>query len=272
MKRNGLQYNLLVILLIIQLGGYSVSKAQTPSDSPPRQLHTVQKESLKTDSTREEFIKPSVKQYLSRLKQITNNRNNLLYLGTGLSLVLFFRSHDQSLSDALEDNNYNEFELKAPDKLGGLVMMSGLSFMTYFTGRLLNHPNLANTGLYMIEAYFTTQAVTLLGKVTFQRERPNGENKLSFPSGHTSGMFSIASVLDRRYGFKIGLPAYLMAGFVGFSRVKLKKHYPTDVIAGATVGIIIGRSFVPDKNKNRGLNLLPLFNNRTMGLSMQVRF
>ena len=69
------------------------------------------------------------------------------------------------------------------------------------------------------------------------KQRPNMENGNSFPSAHTSITFQGASFLQRRYGWKNGWPAYLLAGFTGYTRINADKHDVFDVIAGAVIGI-----------------------------------
>jgi len=61
----------------------------------------------------------------------------------------------------------------------------------------------------------------------------------SFPSGHTAAAFACAIVLLLR-DVRIGLPAFLYAFIMGFSRIYLFDHYCTDVIAGVFVGMIYG--------------------------------
>lgn len=77
---------------------------------------------------------------------------------------------------------------------------------------------------------------TLLLKQTVDEERPTGGDQ-SFPSGHASISFSSAEFIRKRYGWDFGLPAYLAASFVGFSRVESEQHYFHDVLAGAAIGI-----------------------------------
>jgi membrane-associated phospholipid phosphatase len=60
----------------------------------------------------------------------------------------------------------------------------------------------------------------------------------SFPSGHTTLAFATATTIALEYKkWYITVPAYLWAGSVGYSRMYLGKHYPTDVLAGAAIGI-----------------------------------
>lgn len=76
-------------------------------------------------------------------------------------------------------------------------------------------------------------------KFLIEAERPNGKCTNSFPSGHTSAAFSGAAYLHHRYGLEYGLPAYLAASYVGYSRVHTNKHWETDVLAGAALAYVV---------------------------------
>jgi membrane-associated phospholipid phosphatase len=73
-------------------------------------------------------------------------------------------------------------------------------------------------------------------KYTIHETRPNGGDH-SFPSNHTSISFASAEFMRKRYGWEYGIPAYVAATFVAYSRVESKQHYMQDVIAGAAIGI-----------------------------------
>ncbi len=93
-----------------------------------------------------------------------------------------------------------------------------------------------------------TYAVSILTKVIVKRERPYerypgyiinrvDESGYSFPSNHTGGAFALATSLSLNYPeWYIIAPAYLWATAVGYSRLQLGVHYPSDVIAGAIIG------------------------------------
>jgi len=79
-------------------------------------------------------------------------------------------------------------------------------------------------------------------KYAINRQRPieeHGRWNSSFPSGHTSFCFTQVVVYSHHYP-KYTLPLYLYATIVGFSRIYLEKHYPTDVLGGAALGISVG--------------------------------
>lgn len=91
--------------------------------------------------------------------------------------------------------------------------------------------------------------VTHLIKIGVNRTRPADRypdeifvntptHNQSFPSGHTSLAFATATTLSMQYKkWYVTVPAYAWASSVAYSRMYLGKHYPTDVLAGAAVGI-----------------------------------
>ena len=67
----------------------------------------------------------------------------------------------------------------------------------------------------------------------------NKPSDYSFPSGHTGVSFAAASALFFSKN-KFGIPALIFAALIGFSRLYLYVHYPTDVLAGMIIGILAG--------------------------------
>jgi undecaprenyl-diphosphatase len=62
----------------------------------------------------------------------------------------------------------------------------------------------------------------------------------SFPSGHTTTAFAAATVIMLCLPRNYGIFGYILAGLIGFSRLYLGVHYPSDVLAGILLGILIG--------------------------------
>lgn len=96
----------------------------------------------------------------------------------------------------------------------------------------------------LLLSFGSTIATTYALKYSVAKERPDGSNNLSFPSGHTSSAFSGASFMAKRFGWDVGVPAYLTASFVGYSRVHAEKHDWIDVTAGAAIAIAFNELWV----------------------------
>jgi membrane-associated phospholipid phosphatase len=90
--------------------------------------------------------------------------------------------------------------------------------------------------------WFWSGATTLtfvgLGKSFGDKARPDGTSTTSYPSGHAAWAFWGASFLDSRYGHQWGLPAYALAAVAAYSRIEADKHYPDDVLAGASIALL----------------------------------
>ncbi len=119
------------------------------------------------------------------------------------------------------------------------------------------------------KSFATTLGVTYALKYTINAERPNGGN-YSFPSGHTSAAFSGASFLQKRYGWEYGVPAYLAASFVGWSRIEADKHYFGDVLAGAAIGV--ASTYLFTDLYSAGIVVRPCVDNNFSGLVLSADF
>ncbi|HBG06663.1 MAG: phosphatase [Geobacteraceae bacterium GWC2_58_44] len=95
------------------------------------------------------------------------------------------------------------------------------------------------------------QALTSVARLGFNEtswgERPNG-HKYGFPSGHVAFAASGASFLQERYGWKYGVPAWLLTGFVAWNRVDNDKHHWRDVIAAGALSYGVAKLFVTPEN------------------------
>lgn len=125
--------------------------------------------------------------------------------------------------------------------VGGAAVQFGGAVATFALGRATKSPRLSIVGADLVRAQIVGTVLTQSIKVSTGRRRPDG-TRFSFPSGHTSSSFATASVLQRHFGWKAGLPAYGLAAFVAGSRLQENKHYMSDVIFGAAVGIVSGRA------------------------------
>lgn len=99
-------------------------------------------------------------------------------------------------------------------------------------------------------------------KHSIKVERPDGSDRFSFPSGHTATAFMTATMLAKEYGFRspwVGIGAYTVASATGLMRMANNKHWLSDVLTGAGIGIVsteLGYYFADLIFKKRGLNAI----------------
>ena len=89
------------------------------------------------------------------------------------------------------------------------------------------------------EAFALNLGLTESLKFITRRVRPNGVGgRSSFPSGHASTAFCAATLIERNAGLWLGISAYALAAATAYSRVESGKHFPSDVLAGAALGMV----------------------------------
>jgi hypothetical protein len=125
------------------------------------------------------------------------------------------------------------------EKAGEGWVQASVALGTYAFGRFSGKPGVTHLGSDFIRAQFLNGLVTTSLKYAVDRTRPNG-GSYSFPSGHTSASFTTAAVLQGHYGWKAGAPAFALASFIGWTRIRDHAHWSSDVISGATIGTIVG--------------------------------
>ena len=199
----------------------------------------------------EQFERPPlVRQIGIDFKNVFTTKENLVTLGVGLGAAWGAGHFDQEIAGSGLNSELNELiggtavdgVFEAGQYLGGSLAQVGGAFATYGLGKAFEREGVENLGRDLVRAQVVTQSLTLGVKLMVGRERPDGSNQASFPSGHASGTFATATVLQRHYGWKVGVPAYAVAGYVATSRLNEGKHYLSDVVFGAAVGILAGRT------------------------------
>ncbi|MDH5182896.1 MAG: phosphatase PAP2 family protein [Gammaproteobacteria bacterium] len=154
------------------------------------------------------------------------------------------------------------------DSLGGVTLLS-----LYLTGKLNDNPQLVQLSANSFEAVVLSGFTTGAGKVLFGRTRPNAtsssadwwQGDKSFPSGHTTMAFALSTVLAESTdnpSFGRRLFFYSLASLTAYSRMYDQKHWLSDTMAGAAIGINAGLYVVnrhkqsPAKQQTR-MMLLP---------------
>lgn len=92
-----------------------------------------------------------------------------------------------------------------------------------------------------VTAYACSGALALGGKYCCGVMRPDNSSRTSFPSGHSALVFTGAELMREEYGWGPGLASYGVAAVVGFLRMYNERHWLTDVLAGAGIGILSAR-------------------------------
>jgi membrane-associated phospholipid phosphatase len=152
--------------------------------------------------------------------------------------------------------------------IGAAYTLVPLSAGFYFLGTAFKSEHFRETGLLGFETLInSTIAVTVIKAIT-NRARPlEGDGKghfwddtggilnASFPSGHATSTFALASVFAHQYRNHIAVPivAYSLAGIVVGARVAAQRHFPGDVVAGAAMGWFIG-DYVYGKRHNPAID------------------
>ncbi len=128
-----------------------------------------------------------------------------------------------------------------------IALASPISILA--AGYIKKDKQLQYRGWEAVGALVINTAITQGLKYTVDRARPYEkyptlihpyqiDNDASFPSGHTSTAFATAASLSINFKkWYVVVPAYAWAASVGYSRLYLGEHYPTDVFAGAAIGV-----------------------------------
>ena len=119
----------------------------------------------------------------------------------------------------------------------------------------------------------TCLAVNYGLELCIRKDRPDGTGHHAFPSTHTAVAFNGSTFLMKRYGWKWGVPAYVVSSFVAWGRVHTDRHDWWDVLGGAATGagsaFIFTRPFVKDVD----VAISPTaFGNEAYGMTVNIQF
>ena len=124
--------------------------------------------------------------------------------------------------------------------------LSGPGNLTYLgVGAVLpaltDHTNGTKHSLRVVDSVATAVAASEILKLATHERRPGNLHSYdSFPSGHATAAFALASNLSEYYPRQAPF-WYLGAAAIGWSRVELRQHHTTDVLAGAALGYWVGK-------------------------------
>lgn len=194
---------------------------------------------------------------------------------------------DQSVADFAQDHRSKELDriskkfLEPFDAKYSFALMGGFLVQ----GLLAKNKKSVSISFLMLESYSLSMLFVRIPKNLLGRRRPDawppsnpydwaGPFKgASFPSGHTTAAFAVASVLANQYREHKWVPitAYSVATLVGASRIYENKHWLTDVVAGATIGTLVG-NLVSHRSSNSQLTFVPFGNANFQGVKIAYVF
>jgi membrane-associated phospholipid phosphatase len=169
------------------------------------------------------------------------SRENALWAGVGGVAALAVHPADESVNHGIVNSDLAHDFFKPGAALGALPTLLATSITVYAVGRIRDQPKVSHTGMDLIQALIVSEGLVQGVKFATQRERPDGTPR-SFPSGHASDTFAVATALERHLGWKGAVPAYIVASYVAISRLPANRHWLSDVMFGSSVGIIAGRT------------------------------
>lgn len=196
----------------------------------------------------------------------------LKYFQIHITFVLFFGIHQLSAQNpdiVILDkiNNYDTVSF-FHDVMSGVShtvtpVNAALPLALFITGLARDDKELKRQSLFWALTFAGNTLVTSAIKRGVNRERPFMEHSVifqkadvhdaSYPSGHTSAAFAAATTVSLYYPkWYIIAPSFAWAGTVAYSRMYLGVHFPSDVIAGAAVGI--GTAFLSKKINEKMLS------------------
>jgi membrane-associated phospholipid phosphatase len=182
-------------------------------------------------------------------------------------LLSVFVASSQSIDiDILQKINVNrntEFDPAFKTITNTAVPLSiATPVMMYTIGLIQKDSLIKQKALFIGETFLASAFITIASKSIIKRDRPyvthpsiqplSVEGSYSMPSAHTSSAFATATSLSMAYPkWYVVVPSFVWASSVGYSRMHLGVHYPSDVLVGALVGS--GSAFLTQK-ANQWLN------------------
>jgi len=191
-------------------------------------------------------------------------------LGIGGGAAAIGHIWDDDFADEIDTNPTLNDAMEPGHTYGAFSAQVLVGVGLYTGGWFAKKGGLARTGADIMRAQLLSQAYVQAIKFSVQRERPNGSNSVSFPSGHSASAFATAGVLQRHYGWKVGVPATAAAAYVATARVHDNYHYLSDVIFGAAMGIAAQRTVTLHSGRY-GVTVTPAAGGGRTGILVSIR-
>jgi membrane-associated phospholipid phosphatase len=235
--------SVIAICVVVSLCGVSETTAQTP-DGPSAQATQAPAHVRTGWST---LAKDTAQDFLAFPKR----KSTWVLLGIGAASALATHSQDRYVERHIVGNDTADRIFSLGQWIGHTYVQAGSAAGLWAVGRYVVAPiadesrtnRYSEIGFDLIRAQVVTQTLVQGMKNTIRRERPTGEC-CAFPSGHAAAAFAAASVLERHLGYRASWPALAGATYVATSRLVDNRHFLSDVVMGAAVGMATGWTVV----------------------------
>jgi hypothetical protein len=135
-------------------------------------------------------------------------------------------------------------------ELGNPWVQGGLLTGIYAYGLWKQDDEIHELSLALVGAWKIAAVGTVGLKYIVRTDRPSDDHlhsvweggQYGFPSIEASTSFAMAAVFDSFYGLKAGIPAYMLAGLISWSRIDTRDSDVSDVVFGAVFGYVVGKS------------------------------
>jgi PAP2 superfamily protein len=233
---------LAVVIFLSSSGAFAQEAAPNPQDpaqKPPAAVGEATKPTRGFFSALGHNLKDDVK-HLPR-------KNSLYFLLGGSAAALAIHPEDNKINRRLQGVGAAETFFKPGKTIGQTGVLVGVGLASYVIGRVKKSDRAQHLGMDEIEAQLLTGVIVIGLKEAVRRDRPQRADGtrptgFAFPSGHAAATFAAATVLQQHLGYRAGIPTYLVASYVAMSRLHENVHKASDVVFGATVGTIVGRT------------------------------
>ena len=209
-----------------------------------------------------------------------NSRDWLILGGVAAGIgtvAIFDQEIERGIRHARSDTATKIFDNIQP--LGNEYAI-GIIGTFYLAGEIFKDPRAKATALDSIAAtaiasgiidnslkYVVGRSRPTDGKGAYDFEPFSGRD--SFASGHTTEAFALASVISEHYDEPwIRFTAFGLAGTVGYARLNNNRHWPSDVLAGAAIGTLVGKVVVRFNRRHRSLLIEPVLSSNVKGAQL----
>lgn len=227
------------------------------------------------------------------------NKLDLIVWGSAIGSILYLaprygkeRSVDERIEQGIDRRNTraNDF-LKSFTHVGDAPVLFGVTVVGYGIGRWKDLPRVRTTSLHVFEALMDAGIASQVITILAGRRRPvdhpsrgpflgpieyfSDSNNGSFVSGHAALSFAMATVVTRESrSYYLGVPAYLLASGVAYSRIHVERHWLSDVIGGSVLGYSVGILVTnrPHKKPLLAGTIYPTVSEDSMGLAWKRTF